>query len=306
MRKTLISGIIAACALLPCLAVADDPQTSVAFVVPFPPGDTEDVLTRMIAEDFQTTYGVPASVVNRPGGGPLSGAIAVATAPADGRTVGSFGLGVSVVGPGADLTPNPFEPLGAFLTYPFVIVSSKEAPYASIDALAAHAQNTDVILGHFGAELIPTKVTLALAQGQGFSFARDAAFDLLDCNTLTSGDVDVMSTRLQLVLPCIDKINVLASITEARLGRSPDTPTVAELAPDLTLSLWHGLFVHKDMPQDARDKIAAVARTTLASKRARAVTAATGALIYWRDAAETTARIKADTDALRILDAMLE
>lgn len=39
------------------------------FIVPWPPGDLEDVLTRMIAEEFQKTYGKPAAVVNKPGGG---------------------------------------------------------------------------------------------------------------------------------------------------------------------------------------------------------------------------------------------
>ena len=69
------------------------------------------------------------------GGGPFPGAVEVAKSPADGYTVGSFILAVPVIGPNIgipELNPNPFEPLGAFMTYPFVIVSSKNAPYASI------------------------------------------------------------------------------------------------------------------------------------------------------------------------------
>jgi tripartite-type tricarboxylate transporter receptor subunit TctC len=65
-------------------ALAEYPEKPVEFVVPWPPGDLEDVLTRMIAEDFQAKYGVPAAVVNKPGGGggPFPGAIEVANAPA--------------------------------------------------------------------------------------------------------------------------------------------------------------------------------------------------------------------------------
>ena len=48
-------------------ALADYPEKPVEFVVPWPPGDLEDVLTRMIADDFQATYGMAAAVVN--GGG---------------------------------------------------------------------------------------------------------------------------------------------------------------------------------------------------------------------------------------------
>ena len=59
---------------------AEYPEKPVEFVVPWPPGDLEDILTRMIAEDFQETYGVPAAVLNKPGGGggPFPGAIEVA------------------------------------------------------------------------------------------------------------------------------------------------------------------------------------------------------------------------------------
>ncbi len=50
-------------------AQAEYPEKPVEFVVPWPPGDLEDVLTRMIAEDFSEAYGVPTAVVNKPGGG---------------------------------------------------------------------------------------------------------------------------------------------------------------------------------------------------------------------------------------------
>ena len=311
MKKTLLAGAAALAALMPGVAAAEYPEKPVEFVVPWPPGDAEDVLTRMIAEDFQNPYGVPAAVVNKPGGGggPFPGAVEVAKSPADGYTVGSFILAVPVIGPNIgipELNPNPFEPLGAFMTYPFVIVSSKNAPYASIDELAAHAQDNDVVLGHFGAPLIPTKVTFALAKQKGFSFAADAAFDILDCNSLASGDVDVMNTTLQLVLPCLDDINVLASIGGKRIGLTPDTPTVGELDPSLSLALWNGLFVHKDTPADVREKIVAVAKETMASERAQDFMAKTGALVYWQNAEDTTAQIEADAEALAKINAMLE
>lgn len=311
MKKMLIVGVAAIATMLPGFAAAEYPEKPVEFVVPWPPGDAEDVLTRMIAEDFQEAYGVPAAVVNKPGGGggPFPGAVEVANAPADGYTVGSFILAVPVIGPHIgipELNPNPFEPLGAFLTYPFVIVSSKDAPYSDIAGLAAHAQENDVVLGHFGAPLIPTKVTFALAQQMDFSFAADAAFDILDCNSLASGDVDVMNTTLQLVLPCLDDINVLASIGGERIGLIPDTPTVGELDPSLSLALWNGLFVHEDTPQDVRDKIIAVAKQTMASERALEFMASTGALVYWQNAEETATQIEADAEALAKINAMLE
>ena len=68
--KTVLSAAIAALTLgLAGPALAEYPEKPVTFIVPWPPGDLEDVLTRMIAEDFQTEYGVAAAVVNKPGGG---------------------------------------------------------------------------------------------------------------------------------------------------------------------------------------------------------------------------------------------
>lgn len=305
--------ITTACAALaaPLAAQAEYPEKPVEFVIPFPPGDLEDVLTRMIADEFQKEYGVAAAVVNKPGGGggPFPGAVEVANAPADGYTVGSFVSDVPLTGPKIGippLTPNPFEPIGVFLTYPFVIATSGDAPYSSIDELADYAQDNDVALGHFGAMVTPTQVTFALADAKGFEFAFDAPFDALDCNTLASGDADVINTTLQLILPCLDEVQVLASIGSERIPLTPDAPTVGEIEPDLDVALWNGLFVLADVPQEARDKIAAVAKTVVASDKAKELAAQTGALIYWQDAEEATAQIEADKVAMENIAALLE
>ncbi|MDG1737746.1 MAG: tripartite tricarboxylate transporter substrate-binding protein [Paracoccaceae bacterium] len=291
-------------------AQADYPEKPVEFVVPWPPGDLEDVLTRMIAEDFSEEYGVPTAVVNKPGGGggPFPGAIEVANAPADGYTIGSFIIAIPVVGPQIgipELNPDPFVPLGNFLTYPFVIAAGSNAPYDDMAGLAAHAADNDVVLGHFGGPLVPTRVTLALAKEMGFSYAADAAFDALDCNTLASGDVDVINTTLQLILPCLDDVKVLASIGAERIGLTPDTPTVAELAPSLNVALWNGLFVHADTPKDAQEKIIAVAQKTMMSERAQTLAAETGALVYWQPASEVVSQITTDIETMANIGAML-
>ncbi len=296
MKKFLAAAAFAATATA---ALAEYPEKPVTFVVPWPPGDLEDVLTRMIADEFQSMYGVPAAVVNKPGGGggPFPGAIEVATAPGDGYTIGSFVIGVPVIGPEIgipELNPNPFDPIGIFLTYPFVIASSKSAPFSTWEELAAHGKDNDLALGHFGSVLPPTQVTFAAAVGSGFDFASEAAFDALDCNTLASGDVDVINTTLQLILPCLDEVNVLASIGGERISLIPDTPTVVEINPDLPLALWNGLFVHKDTPADAREKISAAAQKALSSDKAKALAAETGALVYWQDPDASNAQIEQD------------
>ncbi|MCB1338947.1 MAG: tripartite tricarboxylate transporter substrate binding protein [Maritimibacter sp.] len=310
MKRFLALTAITVASALPMAALADYPEKPVEFVVPFPPGDLEDVLTRMIADEFQATYGVPAAVLNKPGGGggPFPGAAEVAEAPADGYTVGSFVIDIPLVGPEVGipaLAPNPFEPIGIFLTYPFVIATAKDAPFGTMEELATYAGANDVALGHFGSFLIPTQVTFALAKQMGFDYATEAAFDALDCNTLASGDADVINTTLQLILPCLDDINVLASIGGARIGLTPDVRTVAEIAPDLDIALWNGLFVHKDTPADVREKIAAIAEKVATSDAAAKLSAETGALIYWQDAAAATAQIEHDGATLGTVAALI-
>ena len=103
MKKLLIGVLFAFSTFLVGMPVAqaDYPDKPVTFVVPWPPGDLEDVLTRIIAEDFQAEYGMATAVVNKPGGGggPFPGAMEVAAADADGSMVGSFVIGVPVIGP---------------------------------------------------------------------------------------------------------------------------------------------------------------------------------------------------------------
>ena len=299
---TLIKGAVAsaAVALGAGAALAEYPEKPVNFIVPWPPGDLEDVLTRMIAEDFQKEYGVAAAVVNKPGGGggPFPGAIEVANAPADGYTIGSFVIGVPVLGHQIDippLTPAKFDPLGIFLTYPFVIATSADAPYSSMEELAAYAKDHEVTLGHFGDVLTPTK---AFAKNAGFEWGSDAAFDALDCNTLASGDADVINTTLQLILPCLDQVKVLVSITDSRIPLVPDTPTIGELDPSLDIALWNGLFVRKETPQDVRDKIIAVASKTVMSDRAQQV--------YWQGPEESAKRIEKDIETVARIGEILK
>ncbi len=310
--KMFLGGTLAlAMTAVSSAALAEYPEKPVSFIVPWPPGDLEDVLTRMIAEEFQNEYGVSAAVVNKPGGGggPFPGAIEVATAPADGYTIGSFVPAVPVIGHeiGIDeLADEVFEPIGIFLTYPFVIAASVDAPYSSMAELAEYAKSNDVALGHFGQVLTPTQVTMAYAVNAGFEWGSDAAFDALDCNTLASGDADVINTTLQLILPCLDKVNVLTAVTGERIPLVPDAPIIGELDSSLDIALWNGLFVHKDTPQDVREKIAAVAKKAVMSDRAQAVAKETGAQVYWSDAAASAEIIAKDKATGAVISGILE
>ena len=288
---------------------ADYPTGPVQFIVPWPPGDFEDILTRMIAKNMQEATGVSASVVNRPGGGdgPFPGALEVLEAPSDGSVVGSFVIGVPVVGPKIDIgiAEDSFVPVGIFLTYPFVLAASGDAPYSNMAELAAHAKGNDVVLGHFGAGLTPTQASFAAAAKMGFSFADDSAFDMLDCNTLSSGDADVINTTLALIEPCLGEINVLANIGSEPIGKLPGGQTLAAQADINDLELWNGLFVTKGTPQDFIDKLAEIGEATMASDEAQQLMKETGARVYWQGMAESMARIDEDRRKAAEIAAMI-
>ncbi|NRB04631.1 MAG: tripartite tricarboxylate transporter substrate binding protein, partial [Rhodobacteraceae bacterium] len=250
-------------------AAADYPDSPVQFIVPWPPGDFEDILTRMIAAKMQEKTGVAASVVNRPGGGdgPFPGALEVLDGPTDGSVVGSFVIGVPVVGPYIDIgiEEDSFTPVGIFLTYPFVLAASGDAPYSNMAELAAYAQDNDVVLGHFGAGLTPTKVSFAAAAKMGFEFADDSAFDLLDCNTLSAGDADVINTTLALIEPCLGDLNILGNIGSEPIAKLEGVQTIAAQSGVNDLELWNGLFVKKGTSQEVIDTIAEIAQEAMAS-----------------------------------------
>jgi len=283
-------------------ALADYPTSPVQFVVPFPPGDFEDILTRMIAANMQEATGVSASVVNKPGGGdgPFPGALEVLAAPNDGTVIGSFVGVVPIVGPLIDIgiEMDSFEPVGIFLTYPFVLAASGDAPYSNMEELAAYAQDNDVVLGHFGASLTPTVASFAAAQKMGFEFADDAAFDMLDCNTLSAGDADVINTTLALIEPCLGDLNVLANIGNEPIPKLDGVETLASQSGIEKLELWNGLFVTKGTPQEVVDVLAAITEETMASEAAQQLMIETGAGVYWQDAATAAERVLNDREVV--------
>jgi tripartite-type tricarboxylate transporter receptor subunit TctC len=311
MRNLTLLGSAAALALMALsgAALAEYPEKPVTFIVPWPPGDLEDVLTRLIAEELQKETGVPAAVVNKPGGGGVVGGLEVATAAPDGYTIGSFTVGIPTVktmGADAQFAADALEPVGIFLTYPFLIAAKADAPYSTMAELAEHSKANPVRLAHFGYGIEPTMMTVFGLQELGGSFSAEAAFDAVDCSTLANGDADVINTTAQLVLSCLGDIKVLATITGERTSITPDVATLGEQVPALAgASLWNGLFVPKGTPQEVKDKIAAAAQAVVASNAAQEIAKTTGALVYWQDQAAATAQVAKDMTDLAALREML-
>ncbi len=284
---------------------AEYPNRPVRFIVPWPPGDIEDILTRRIAEEMSKQTGVPATVVNKPGGGGVLGATSVAQSRPDGSVIGSFVVDLvtsAVVGGNAPYDKDAFEPIGIFLDYPFVLATKADSPYNNLAELAEYSKDHNISLGHFGYQALPTALTFQAADKLGIKIASDSAFNELNCAALANGDADIANTTTQQILPCLDSgdVKLLTSFTYDRLIIAPDVQTLNE-ATGITQTLWNGLFVKKGTPRDIKEKISVIAQQALQSPEVIKLQESTGAGVYWTDMDDAEKRIELDYESAKKL-----
>jgi tripartite-type tricarboxylate transporter receptor subunit TctC len=277
---------------------AEYPNRPVKFVVPWPPGDLEDILTRLIAEEMSKETGKPATVINKPGGGGIIGAAEVSRAKSDGLTIGSFVadlLTTQIIAGNAPFDRTTFEPVGIFLDYPFVIAAKSDAPYNNIAELAEYSQKNDLSLAHFGYQALPTAITFKAADVAGIKFSSNAPFDSINCSTLANGDADIVNTTSQTILSCLQSgdVKIIASITHDRMSISPDVATLKEQT-GVAQTTWNGLFVKKGTPEHIKTRISEIAQAALKSSKVETMSKSTGAGIFWIDGDEAQTLIDND------------
>src|SRR5215813_5216351 len=89
------------------------PNKPVRIVIPFPPGNTTDIMTRLIAPKISERLGQQVIVDNRPGASGMLGLDHVAKGPADGYTIACVQGGNMVVLPHTSKNI-PYHPLKDF------------------------------------------------------------------------------------------------------------------------------------------------------------------------------------------------
>src|SRR3989440_12318911 len=65
------------------------PAKPIRLIVPFPPAETMDLMSRLIAPKLSERLGQPVVIENRPGASGMLGLDLIAKAPADGYTIGA-------------------------------------------------------------------------------------------------------------------------------------------------------------------------------------------------------------------------
>lgn len=268
--------VVALCALaLPASAQElEFPARPIRMVLPFAPGAAADSVARILAEEMARQLRQPVIVDNRVGAGGAIGSEAIATAAADGYTIGIAAMSTHVVNPAC----NPhlkYDPLGSFTPIAMVadmptILVGRAGTAADFEAFRKRARNRSdpsnygipgnctlghVVLEHLNHELEGTMLAIPY---------RGSAATAAD---LVAGRVDFMSDSPALLLPFIEagRMNALAVAWPSRLPGLPEVPTYTELGlPALNITIWYGLVGPAGLPQAVLQKLEAVVARCMA------------------------------------------
>jgi hypothetical protein len=159
-------------------ALAEDfPSRPITILVPLAPGGGVDFVSRTIGQKLSERLGKPVLIENRPGGGTVVAAVALAKAPPDGYTL--------LLTPGATLSSNtavykslPYDPRTDFVPIAlpsqvaFTLVINPSLPIKSIPELIRYAKGKpgELIVGtagiatttHLAGELLAFKTGIQL------------------------------------------------------------------------------------------------------------------------------------------------
>jgi tripartite-type tricarboxylate transporter receptor subunit TctC len=236
------------------------PSKPIKFVIPFPPGNTTDIMTRLIAPKLTERMGQPVIVENRAGASGMLGLEFVARAAPDGYTIG--------VGQGGNLVVLPhtsknipydslkdFVPIAVSTTNYLGIVANPGAPFKSIAEMIAYAKAN------------PGRLTVATNGEGGFphlafehlSIMGDFKFTHVPYKGSSQIVTDVIGGQVQAAIDGITglaphvrsgRLRLLAITNKTRAALWPDTPTAAETVPGYESGGWFGYIAPAGTPRE--------------------------------------------------------
>jgi tripartite-type tricarboxylate transporter receptor subunit TctC len=280
-RRSVLGAAAAALALaasaLPAAAADSYPARPITLIVPWGAGGGTDATARIIGSLMEKELGQPVTVVNRTGGSGVVGHAAIASAPADGYTIGlaTVEIGMMHWQGLTELTGASYTPIGLVNADPAGINVRADAPYKNVkDLLAAIKANP----GKFKAS----------GTGQGgiwhlaiAGLLRDQKIDpsalpwvpsngaAPGLQDMVAGGIEVAPVSLPEARSLIDagKVKSLAIMDPKPSALYPKVPTLkAEIGSDWTMAAWRGIVAPKGIPNDIRDKLAAVVKKIATGK----------------------------------------
>lgn len=235
------------------------PSKPIRVIVPYPPGGTSDILTRLIGAKLTASWGQQIIADNRAGANGNIGAELTARAAPDGYTLMLAELGNLVIS--SILFPKlPFDVLKDFA--PVTIISYSPHLLATHPSVPVKTTNELIAL----AKAHPGKLNFATGLGgaphlAGLMFAQRTGIKWVYIPTkggtqstlaVASGDGDVLFLGILQTLPHvkIGKLKLIAVSSEQRLPNLPDAPTVAETLPGFVTGTWQGIVAPARTPPD--------------------------------------------------------
>ena len=259
-----LAGAVVAAAPIAATAAEAYPERPIRVIVPFPPGGSNDVLSRYIGNKLSDRMGQQFVIDNRGGGSGIIGAQLAAEAPADGHTLlfvsVSWMLNAAVRELPYDVEKS-FDPITLVASAPNCLVVSPKGSYKTLADLVAAAKTRPGALSfastgtgginHFGGELFKhaAKINMLHVPYKG---GNPAMTDVM------AGNVPVMFSSVTQTLPHVraGRLKLLAVGSPQRSAVVPDVPTVAESGfPGYNVTIWWGYAAPHGMPKNRMARV---------------------------------------------------
>jgi tripartite-type tricarboxylate transporter receptor subunit TctC len=236
------------------------PAKPIRVIVPAAPGDSCDVLARLVGQKVGERLGQQLTVDNRVGAGGQLGLQLIAQAKPDGYTIGCGQGGNMVIVPIAYKkvaydTLKDFVPIQIPVTNFLALVVHPTVPFKNVKDLVAYgkANPGKLVFGsngegayiHFSVELLRTL--------GGFTYLHVPYNGVAPIMTdLMSGRVDATITSFVSVQPFVNagRLKLLGIGRATRSPKYPDYPTIAETLPGYENSGWFGFIAPAGTPRE--------------------------------------------------------
>jgi tripartite-type tricarboxylate transporter receptor subunit TctC len=311
MKKYLVYLSCVLIAMVSSLSVAQNnyPQKPIRLIVPFPPGGSTDIFSRMLGEKLTLIWKQPVIIENKAG---ASGQIAVnevLKAPADGYTVFMGHIGTLAVNPSLfkNLSYDPvkdFAPISRIALVPNIFVVHPNQPFKTIQELITFAKANPGKLtyssgGSGGAAHIAMEyfklVTKTDILHIPYKGTAPAVMDLLGGQvsmTMTGAPPLMQHIMAKKVVPLgvssLKRIDVLPQI--ATLSESG----VSELK-GFDATQWYGVVVKAGTPREIVDKLNQGTRMAFDTMEAKEKLRNEGAIVQVDTPEEFRSFIKSET-----------
>lgn len=242
MYKSIVLGVFLGAGLVSSASAQDYPMKDIDLIVPFAPGGSVDVTSRLIAETANKYLDdVKVVVSNRAGGGGIVGQNFAANSNPDGYSILAMTSSV-VTNPqlkGAPYSIENFMPVAAYSLDPEVIAVPASSPFNTIDDFIAAAEEDPLNMAVAGIGTSHHMSGLALTSSLGIEFNYMPAQGFGEqLQAVVGGHADGAFWPMgeALVHAQAGTVRILAVASDARDANFPDVPTFEEAG--LGIPIW--------------------------------------------------------------------